>query len=140
MWEMDPEWKYFMEIDLKDGFFGISVDERLSKLFGFTYGDRMSRGSEFKWMMMHPLRISATAAVGRSRQGRLNTCGGPSQSKDRNADAAAIASEPSPDALTHSTVHWTNRLQDTRMAIAPKWRSQMFITPVTSSDQMYEET
>ena len=40
MWEMDPEWKYFMEIDLKDGFFGISVDERLSKLFGFTYGDR----------------------------------------------------------------------------------------------------
>ena len=53
MWEMDPEWKYFMEIDLKDGFFGISVDERLSKLFGFTYGDRRYRWNRlpqgWKW-------------------------------------------------------------------------------------------
>ena len=71
---------------------------------------------------MHPLRISGAAALGRKRQGRLYTCGGPSRSKGSHAVAAAIASEPSPDALTHSTVHWTNRLtrmQDTRMAIAP---------------------
>ena len=61
-------------------------------------------------------------AVGRKRQGRLYSVGGPSQVEGSNANAAAIASEPNPDALTHSTVHWTNRLtrkQDTRMAIAP---------------------
>ena len=68
---------------------------------------------------MHPLRISGATAHGRKRQGRLYTCGGPSRSKGSHAVAAAITSEPSPDALTHSTVHWTNRLQDTRMAIAP---------------------
>ena len=33
-----------MEIDLKDGFFGIPIDEELSKLFGFTYGVR-----RFSW-------------------------------------------------------------------------------------------
>ena len=53
MWEMNPEWRYFMEIDLKDGFFGISVDEKLSKLFGFTYGDRRYRWNRlpqgWKW-------------------------------------------------------------------------------------------
>ena len=40
LWELDPEWKYYMKIDLKDGFFGIPVDETLSHLFGFTYGSR----------------------------------------------------------------------------------------------------
>ena len=40
IWEVKPEWRYFMEIDLKDGFFGIPVDEELSKPFGFTYGVR----------------------------------------------------------------------------------------------------
>ena len=38
LWELNPAWRYFMEIDLKDGFFGIPVDETLSRLFGFTYG------------------------------------------------------------------------------------------------------
>ena len=38
LWELKPEWRFFMEIDLKDGFFGIPVDEELSRLFGFTYG------------------------------------------------------------------------------------------------------
>ena len=33
----------FHGIDLKDGFFAISVDEKLSKLFGFIYGDRRYR-------------------------------------------------------------------------------------------------
>ena len=32
-----------MEIDLKDGFLGISFDQELSKLFEFTYGDRIYR-------------------------------------------------------------------------------------------------
>ena len=40
LWELDPRWKYYMKIDLKDGFFGIPVDETLSRLFGFTYGSR----------------------------------------------------------------------------------------------------
>lgn len=29
-----------MEIDLKDGFFRISMDEKLSRLSGFTYGNK----------------------------------------------------------------------------------------------------
>ena len=56
MWELHPKWKYFMEIDLKDGFFGISVDEKLSKLFGFTYGARRYRWNRlpqgWKWSMV----------------------------------------------------------------------------------------
>ena len=38
LWELKPEWKFFMEIDLKDGVFSIPVEEKLSKLFGFSYG------------------------------------------------------------------------------------------------------
>ena len=72
--------------------------------------------------------------AGRSRQGRLIIDDGPSQSKESCIDAAVIASEPNPDARMHSTVDKTDyRIQDTHMAIAPKWRSQMFITSVTSS-------
>ena len=56
----------------------------------------------------HPLRISDAAAVGRSRQGRLLSYGGPSRSKDSRAVAAAIASEPSPDAHTHRPVDNTD--------------------------------
>ena len=33
-----------MEIDLKDGFFSIPIDDKLSKLFGFTYGVK-----RFRW-------------------------------------------------------------------------------------------
>ena len=36
-----------MEIDLKDGFFGIPVDETLSRLFGFTYGTQ-----RFVWVRL----------------------------------------------------------------------------------------
>ena len=43
MWELKPDWKYFVEIDLKDGFFGIPVEKSLSMLFGFTYGTRRYR-------------------------------------------------------------------------------------------------
>ena len=32
-----------MEIDLKDGFFGVPVDEELSRLFGFSYGVKRYR-------------------------------------------------------------------------------------------------
>ena len=56
MWELNPKWRYFMEIDLKYGFFGISVDEKLSGLFGFTYGDRRHRWNRlpqgWKWSMI----------------------------------------------------------------------------------------
>ena len=42
-----------MEIDLKDGFFGISLDEKLSRLFCFTYGDQRYRWNRlpqgWKW-------------------------------------------------------------------------------------------
>ena len=47
LWELKPKWKFFMEIDLKDGFFGIPVDEELSRLFGFTYGVR-----RFRWVRL----------------------------------------------------------------------------------------
>ena len=53
---MDPKWPYSMQIDLKNGFLGISVDEKLSRLFGFTYGDkrylwnRLPQG--WKWSMV----------------------------------------------------------------------------------------
>ena len=44
--------------------------------------------------------------VGRSQQGRLIIDGGPSQSKNSHADAAAIASEPS---RMHTRIaKWTN--------------------------------
>ena len=56
MWELNPKWRYFMEIDLKDGLFGIFVDEKLSRLFGFTYGDRRYRWNRlpqgWKWSMI----------------------------------------------------------------------------------------
>ena len=56
-------------------------------------------------------------AVGRSRQGRLIRCGGPSQVEESHADAAAIACEPS---RMHSrTAKWTIRLQYRILA----WRS-----------------
>ena len=43
MWELNPGWKYFVEIDFKDGFFGIPVEKTLSMLFGFSYGTRRYR-------------------------------------------------------------------------------------------------
>ena len=45
-------------------------------------------------------------AVGRSRQGRLLRCGGPSQVEESHAEAAAIASEPS--RMHTRTAKWTN--------------------------------
>ena len=47
MWEMDPTWRFFCKIDLKDGFFGVPVDEELSKLFGFSFGVR-----KFRWVRL----------------------------------------------------------------------------------------
>ena len=47
IWEMDPSWRFFCKVDLKDGFFGIPVDEELSKLFGFTFGTR-----KFRWVRL----------------------------------------------------------------------------------------
>ena len=44
MWEINPKWRFYMKIDLKDGFFGIPVDETLSRLFGFSYGS-----DRFRW-------------------------------------------------------------------------------------------
>ena len=45
IWRMYPKWRYFMEIDLKDVFFGTSVNENLPRLSGCTYGDRRYRCS-----------------------------------------------------------------------------------------------
>ena len=47
MWELQPTWRYYMKIDLKDGFFGIPVNEELSKLFGFSFGSR-----RFRWVRL----------------------------------------------------------------------------------------
>ena len=49
--------------------------------------------------------------VGRSRQGRLIRCGGPSQVEESHANAAAIASEPS--RMHTRTAQWTYNLQNT---------------------------
>ena len=43
LWEVDPEWEFFLEIDLKDGFFSIPVDELLSKQFAFCYDTKRYR-------------------------------------------------------------------------------------------------
>lgn len=43
MWELKPEWQYFMEMDLKDGFFSIPVEDKLARLFGFSYGVKQYR-------------------------------------------------------------------------------------------------
>ena len=57
---------------------------------------------------------------------------GPQGRRNRNADAAAIASEPS--RMHARTAQWTNKLQNAGYSHGdrPLWRSQMFITPVTS--------
>ena len=87
---------------------------------------------------MHPLRFSDAAALGRNRQGRSYNYGGPSRSKDSHAVAAAIVSEPSPDALAHRTVDNT----DYRILA---WRSPPYgdrrCSPHLShrSSQMYED-
>ena len=65
MWGVNPDWKYFMEIDLKDGFFGIPVDSVLAKLFGFTFGDerfywnRLPQG----WKWSSPLFCERIAEI-----------------------------------------------------------------------------
>ena len=45
-----------MEIDLKDNFWGIFINEKLSRLYGFTYGDRRYRLNRFpkgwKWSII----------------------------------------------------------------------------------------
>ena len=36
MWELNPTWRVYMEIDLKDGFLSVPVDDVLSSMFGFS--------------------------------------------------------------------------------------------------------
>ena len=92
----------------------------------------LSRGSAGQVDVDAPPANFRRDAVGRSRQVRLLRCGGPSQVEESHADAAAIVSEPSRMHTRTETVDKQITKQDTRMAIAPIWRSQMFITPVTS--------
>lgn len=40
LWDIDPTWKYYAKIDLKDGFFGIPVDKDLQRAFAFSWQDR----------------------------------------------------------------------------------------------------
>ena len=47
IWEICPSWRFFIKIDLKDGFFGVPVDETLSHLFGFTFG-----ADRFRWLRL----------------------------------------------------------------------------------------
>ena len=73
--------------------------------------------ARIQWYSRSPPAKFRCDAVGRSRQGRLLRCGGPSQSKESHADAAAIASEPS--RMHTRTTLWTN-LQNYRILA---WRS-----------------
>ena len=66
----------------------------------------LSRESAAQVDWCHLLRIFAANAVRRSRQERLFTVGGPSQSKESRVDAVAIASEPS--WMHERTAQWTN--------------------------------
>ena len=76
-----------------------------------------SREALLKWYGRSPPAKFRCDAVGRSRQGRLLRCGGPSQSKESHVDIAAIASEPS--RMHTRTVKWTN-VQNHRILA---WRS-----------------
>ena len=70
------------------------------------FSRRLSRGSAGQVDVDAPPANFRRDAVGHKRQGRLITCGGPSQSKDSHADVAAIACEPS---RMHSrTAQWIN--------------------------------
>ena len=40
LWQIEPNWRYYAKLDLKDGFFGIPVDEELQRAFAFTWRDR----------------------------------------------------------------------------------------------------
>jgi len=39
LWALNPAWRFFSKLDLKDGFFGIPVDPRLQRLFAFSWQD-----------------------------------------------------------------------------------------------------
>ena len=67
--------------------------------------NHLSRGCADQVDWCHLLRISDSILVGRSRQERLFTVGGPSRSKESRVDAVAITSEPN---WMHSrTAQWT---------------------------------
>ena len=78
----------------------------------------MSRGSAGQVDVDAPPANFRRDAVGHKRQGRLITCGGPSQSKDSHADVAAIASEPSQ--MHTRTAKWTMQITKDRILA---WRS-----------------
>ena len=40
LWDVDPAWRYFAKLDLKDGFFAIPVCPELQTAFAFTWQDR----------------------------------------------------------------------------------------------------
>lgn len=40
LWTVEPQWVWFAKLDLKDGFFGIPVDEELQRLFAFSWNSR----------------------------------------------------------------------------------------------------
>ena len=79
-------------------------------------------------------------AVGRSRQGRLLRCGGPSQVEESHAEAAAIASEPSRRHSRTASGQTDYRIQDTRMAIAPYGDRRCSSHLSHHFRSMYEET
>jgi len=47
LWKIKPEWKVYAQLDLKDGFFGIPVDETLQRAFAFTWEDK-----RFTWLRL----------------------------------------------------------------------------------------
>ena len=100
----------------------------------------LSRGSAGQVDVDAPPANFRRDAVGHKRQGRLITCGGPSQSKDSHADAAAIASEPS--RMHTRTAKWTN--SDNNAGYSHGDRPHIAIADVhhtchIKSGQMYED-
>lgn len=44
LWEVEPSWRWYSKLDLKDGFFGVPVEEELQRLFAFSW-----RGRRYCW-------------------------------------------------------------------------------------------
>ena len=77
----------------------------------------VSREVRIKWNSDSPHAFFRFNEVGRSRQGRLFSSGGPSQSKESRTDVAAIASEPI--RMHTRTAKWTKSYSNRILA----WRS-----------------
>ena len=41
MWELDPHWKYFVKIDVREAFFNVPIERKLSKCLPSNMGTKI---------------------------------------------------------------------------------------------------